>query len=108
MAIFLVAGVFAEPDSEPNPEGKSDADALAHYRYYGYWPTWYTGYYLTHPYYYGHYLGKRSADSEPAAITKADSEALTYYYAHGLTWPAGYTGYYYNLYYPLGGYYYGK
>merc|ERR1711981_610062 len=55
---------------------------------------------------YGHYLGKRSADSEP--ITKADSDAYLYYNTYG-SWPTGYTGYYYTHPYTYGyGHYLGK
>merc|ERR1711890_180277 len=49
VALCFFAAVAAE----------ADADADAYYGYYG------------HPYAYGHYYGKRSADAEPAADADA-------------------------------------
>ena len=42
------------PAAEPHADSKADADALAHYGLYGYWPRWYTGYYYYagYPYYW--------------------------------------------------------
>jgi len=100
LTIFLVAAVFAEPESDPKAITKADSDALIYYNTYGYWPTGYTGYYYTYPsYVWGR--KKRSAEAEsepepnPKAITKADSDALIYYNTYGY-WPAAYTGYYYT------------
>merc|ERR1712243_482202 len=79
---------LASPD--PEPEAKAKADAEAYYALYGYYPSWYRGY-------YGHGLvyGKRSADAvaepEPEAKAKADAEA--YYALYGY-YPSWYRGYY--------------
>ena len=109
MALFLVASTIAEPDSRPEGKSEADAEALIYYNTYGTWPVGYSGYYYTHgypyTYGYGHYLGKRSADSEP--ISKADSDAYLYYTHHGY-FPTGYTGYYYTHPYALSSYYYGR
>merc|ERR1712168_987814 len=72
LAIALVAGVVAEPESKP---------------YYGYGGL-YGGYGLG----YGHYLGKRSADAE----SEADPYVVGYYpYGNGYALP--HYGYGYHL-----------
>ena len=52
----------AEPAPMPNPEGRSKADAEAWYAYYGYYPTWYTGYYYPYGGYY--YYGRKKRSPE--------------------------------------------
>lgn len=72
------------------------------------------GYHYARPYAYGHYIGKRSADAEPAA--DADADAYYGYYGRGYGYGhygyGGYRGYYGRGYYGHGlgyGYYgYGK
>merc|ERR1712088_1154372 len=60
---------------------EADAEADAHYGYYGhplaYGLPYAFGY---HPYAFGHYYGKRSADAEPAA----DADAHLGYYGYPL------------------------
>merc|ERR1739848_966679 len=81
LAIALVAGVIAEPESKP-------------------WLYGYGGYGLGYGGYYGgyglggyHYLGKRSADAEPESKAESDPYVVGYYpYGNG---------------YALGGYGYG-
>merc|ERR1711953_1532395 len=62
---------------------EADAEADAHYGYYGhplaYGLPYAFGY---HPYAFGHYYGKRSADAEPAA--DADADAHLGYYGYPL------------------------
>merc|ERR1719402_558156 len=82
LAIALVAGVIAEPESKP---------------WYGYG---YGGY----PYYgyggrYGHYLGKRSADADSESQPESDPYVVGYYpYGNGYALGHHYLGY--------GGYHY--
>merc|ERR1711893_431290 len=61
---------------------------LAHHGYYGY----------AHPYAYGHYYGKRSADAEAAPAAEADADAYYGYYGYAHPYRYGYThrayGYY--------------
>merc|ERR1712082_245764 len=74
LAIALVAGVIAEPESKP------------YYGYYGGYGYPYGGYG------YGHYLGKRSADAE----SEADPYVVGYYpYGNGYALP--HYGYGYHL-----------
>ena len=81
MAIALVAGVIAEPESKP-------------YLYGGYYGgLGYGGY----GYGLGYYRGKRSADAEPTA--EADA-----YYGYGGYGRYGYGGYGYGRGYGYGGY----
>merc|ERR1719331_2888584 len=75
---------------------EADAEADAHYGYYGHPLVYghglaYAGYY-GHPYAYGHYYGKRSADAEPAAhaVSTVHGGPL-----HGLTY-GGLYGHYYG------------
>merc|ERR1711862_458294 len=57
----LLAMAFAAPESLPEPNAKADADpAYVYYLTHGYYPA----YYYTHPYVYGHFVGKRSAEPE--------------------------------------------
>merc|ERR1711936_541719 len=63
---------------------EADAEADAHYGYYGHPLVYshglaYAGYY-GHPYAFGHYYGKRSADAEPAA----EADAHLGYYGYPL------------------------
>merc|ERR1712203_1274396 len=61
---------------------EADAEADAHYGYYGhplaYGLPYAFGY---HPYAFGHYYGKRSADAEPSA--DADADAHLGYFGYG-------------------------
>merc|ERR1712200_332773 len=62
---------------------EADAEADAHYGYYGhplaYGLPYAFGY---HPYAFGHYYGKRSADAEPAADADAHLGYYGYSYGH--------------------------
>merc|ERR1712141_745626 len=103
LAIALVAGVLAEPESKPwygygglyggyggygyggyglgygHYLGKRSADAEPESKpWYGYGGGY--GYAYGYPYYsYGHYLGKRSADAEPEAKSEANPWLVGYY-----------------------------
>merc|ERR1711944_107749 len=82
LAIALVAGVIAEPESKP---------------WYGYGGLGY-GYAYGYPYYGGyHYLEKRSADAEPEAKSEADPW-LVGYYPYGNGYALGHYGHYYGHY----------
>merc|ERR1711928_158101 len=60
-----------------------DAESDAHYGYYGHPLAYGLPYaYGYHPYAFGHYYGKRSADAEPAA--DADADAHLGYYGYPL------------------------
>merc|ERR1712080_26660 len=115
LAIALVAGVIAEPESKPwlypgygglyggygHYLGKRSADADAEpeskpwlYRGYGgyglgYGYAGYGGLYGG----YGHYLGKRSADAEPESKAESDPY-LVGYYPYGNGYALGGLGYY--------------
>merc|ERR1712212_864458 len=119
MKFFAIACLAAVAFAEP--EAKTDADAALLYSSYGYGLPYagYAGYgYGLGAYgyarrygyrgYYGHYLGKRSADAEPEA--KADADAALLYGAYGYGLPyAGYAGYGYGAYgYGLGAYGYAR
>merc|ERR1719150_3042093 len=88
---------MAEPEAEP--EAKADPEAWGGYagyglgyRGYGY-GLGYAGYgypYASRLGYYGHYLGKRSADAEPEA--KANPEAWYGGYGYGRGYYGGYYG----------------
>merc|ERR1712066_84643 len=88
LAIALVAGVIAEPESKP---------WLTGYGYglgYGGYGLGYGGYYGGLGLYGGHYLGKRSADAEP------ESKPWLTGYGYGLGYGGyglGYGGYYGGL-----------
>merc|ERR1712025_1080649 len=81
MKFFAIACLAAVAFAEPEAKADADADAALLYSSYGYGlPYAGYGYGLgaygyARPYgyrgYYGHYLGKRSADAEPEA--KADA-----------------------------------
>merc|ERR1712080_66871 len=79
LAIALVAGVIAEPESKP----------------------WYYGGYGYGGLYRGHYLGKRSADAEPEGKAESDPY-LVGYYPYGNGYALGH----YGLGYGLGGVHY--
>merc|ERR1711936_687774 len=100
VVLALAALAYAEPEAE--------ADAALLYGAYGYagyhpYASVYSGYrgYYGHPYTYGGYYGKRSADAEPEA------DALYGYYGYARP----YGGYYGGYRYGYAGYpyrYYGK
>merc|ERR1711936_510716 len=102
VVLALAALAYAEPEAE--------ADAALLYGAYGYagyhpYASVYSGYrgYYGHPYTYGGYYGKRSADAEP----EADADALYGYYGYARP----YGGYYGGYRYGYAGYpyrYYGK
>merc|ERR1711872_1067743 len=103
----LTAVAFAEPDAKADPDA-----ALLYGGYYGGYGLGYAGYGLGYagygyPYaagYYGHYLGKRSADAEP----EADADAALLYGAYGYGgYGLGYAGYGYGAYPYAAGYAYG-
>ena len=116
VAALFAASVFAEPDSEAEAKpwlayaGYPYAATYAHaaYPYAGVYGLGYNGYALG-----GHYLGKRSADSEPEA--EADAKPWLAYgaypyaatYAHAAYPYAGVYGLGYNG-YALGAHYLGK
>merc|ERR1712088_298590 len=85
LAIALVAGVLAEPESKP---------------WYGYGGLYggYGGYgYGGYGLGYGHYLGKRSADAEPETKSEANPW-LVGYYPYGNGYALGHYGHYYGHY----------
>ena len=65
-------------EADAKPKGKSDAGAYIYYTAFGYWPSWYTGYYL---------IGKRSAEGEAKSDGKSDADAYLYYTTYGY-WPS--------------------
>merc|ERR1712203_562421 len=82
-------------DAEPAAEAAAEPAADAYYGRYGYglahhgygYGLAHHGYYgYAHPYAYGRYYGKRSADAEPAAEAAAEPAADAYYghYGYGL------------------------
>merc|ERR1711862_948869 len=95
----LLAMAFAAPESLPEPNAKADADpAYVYYLTHGYYPA----YYYTHPYVYGHFVGKRSAEPESAPVAAPESKADPAYLY-------GYYGYpYYRGYYGHPYRYFGK
>merc|ERR1711982_20456 len=99
MKFFVLACLVAAAYAEAEP--KAEADPALLYSTYGYhYPSVYSG--LHHPYAYGsyyrpyagyHYLGKRSAEAEPAAEATADPEADPYLlYGYGYPHAYGYAG----------------
>merc|ERR1712064_96879 len=88
LAIALIAGVIAEPESKPS-DPYDDG-----YYHYG------NGYALGNYFGYGgyHYLGKRSSDAEPESNPKSNPYLVGYYpYGNGyaLGHYLGYGGYHY-------------
>merc|ERR1712115_216092 len=85
----LLAMAFAAPESLPEPNAKADADpAYVYYLTHGYYPAYYT-----HPYVYGHYVGKRSAEPESAPLAAPESKADPAYLSGYYGYPRYYGGY---------------
>merc|ERR1711982_236441 len=91
----LLAMAFAAPESLPEPNAKADADPALLYTTLGYHYPAYTYSHGTHPYVYGHYIGKRSAEPESAPVAAPESKADPAYLY-------GYYGYPYARYYGYG------
>merc|ERR1719486_1401873 len=102
VVLALAALAYAEPEAEANAALLYGAYGYAGYHPYASVYSGYRGYY-GHPYTYGGYYGKRSADAEP----EADADALYGYYGYARP----YGGYYGGYRYGYAGYpyrYYGK
>ena len=97
LVALAFAAVVAEPEADANADPLTYGPLGHRYVYFGKpHPYKYVGYYA-HPYVYGHYLGKRSADAEPTADAKADP-AVVYHGVAGVyglphLGPLGHPGY---------------